>query len=182
MLTFPVGDAATSAFFCASLRPASPLPALSDGQQNYCPLQPGPFALSTSVALGDNFELATYYTRIRGLDPASNELLCVDVTTTPLDPGLLDSPYGHAKIIFWGTVGLAIGYWLVVGLARLVSALGRGPARSGTGVWARVERVGFVLASAISGERLATSPALMRFCKCYLINLDIELLSLKNVL
>ncbi|KAK7696206.1 hypothetical protein QCA50_000859 [Cerrena zonata] len=162
MLTFPVGDFNT--FFCNSLRPASPLPALSDGQQNYCPLEPGQFALSTSVSPGSNFELATYYTRIRALDPGSNELLCVDVTTTPLDPGPLDSPYGHARIIFWGTVGLAIGYWLVVGLARLVSAWGRGSTRSGPGAWARIESAGFILASAISGERLATSPALMRFC------------------
>ncbi|KAJ3529080.1 hypothetical protein NM688_g7903 [Phlebia brevispora] len=34
----------------------------------------------------------------------------------------------------------------------------------GRGLWAKVESAGFILASAISGERLATSPALMRFC------------------
>lgn len=163
MLTFPIGDFNT--FFCNSLRPASPLPSLEDGQQNYCPLQPGSFALSTSVNPGSNFELATYYTRIRALDPGSNELLCIDVTTTPLTSGPVGSPYGHARIIFWGTVGLAVGYWLLVGLARLVSAWGRGSTRSGPGVWARFESAGFILASAISGERLATSPALMRFCE-----------------
>ncbi|CAL1700205.1 unnamed protein product [Somion occarium] len=162
MLTFPVGDFNT--FFCNSVRPASPLPPLGDGQENYCPLQPGPFGLSTTVTPGRSFELATYYTRIRALDPGSNELLCLDVTTTPLNPGPLDSPYGHARIVFWATVGLAIAYWLVVGLARLVSAWGRGSTRSGPGLWARIESAGFILASAISGERLATSPALMRFC------------------
>ncbi|KAI0082508.1 hypothetical protein K474DRAFT_1585540 [Panus rudis PR-1116 ss-1] len=161
ILTFPVWEYNT--FFCDLVRPPSPLPALN-GSDNYCPLPVGPFALATSFMPGRNHELATYYTRIRALDPSQSELLCLDVNTTPLKPGATGSVYGHAHIIFWATVALAIGYWLLVGLARLVSAWGRGSTRSGTGLWARVESAGFILASAISGERLATSPALMRFC------------------
>lgn len=107
----------------------------------------------------------TYYTRLHALDPSQNELLCIDIDTTLLVPGPVDSPYGHAHIIFWMTVALAIAYWVVVGLARLVSAWGRGSTRNGPGIWARVESAGFILASALSGERLASSPALMRFCE-----------------
>ncbi|TCD63482.1 hypothetical protein EIP91_005364 [Steccherinum ochraceum] len=158
MLTFVVWD--YSAFFCATVRPPSPLPQPND-QGNYCPLPAGPFALSTSIQPGNSFELATFYTRLRALDPFKNELFCLDLNTTPLAPSL-DSPYGRARIILWSTVALAIGYWLVVGLARLISAWDRGT--RGAGVWAKVERVGFVMASAVSGEKLATSPALMRFC------------------
>ncbi|OBZ70432.1 hypothetical protein A0H81_09679 [Grifola frondosa] len=124
----------------------------------------GPFAFSTSIQLLSGYELLTYDTRLRALDPFQNELLCLDLNTTTLKPGAVDSVYGHAHAIFWATVGLAIGYWLVVGLARLVSAWGRGSTRSGSGLWSRVESAGFILASALSGERFASSPALMRFC------------------
>ena len=88
------------------------------------------------------------------------------MNTTILDPssGSPGSVYGHADIIFWSTVGLAIGYWVVVGIARLVAAWGRGSSRGGNGFLARVEGAGFILASALSGERFASSPALMRFC------------------
>lgn len=161
MLTFDVWN--NNSFFCATLRPPSPLPPPSaDGR--YCPLSAGPFALSSSILLGDNYALTTYDTRLRALDPFQHEILCLDFTTTPVRPTSLDRVFGDARTIFWGTVALAIGYWLVVGVARVVTARGRGSTRS-RGLWAKVEGAGFILASAISGERLATSPALMRFCK-----------------
>jgi hypothetical protein len=98
------------------------------------------------------------------VDPFSKELLCLNVNTTPLDPGSQSqSPYGVASTIFWATVSLAILYWLVIGLARIVSAWGRGITRPGRSLWARAQSAGFIVASAISGERFATSPALMRF-------------------
>ena len=128
-------------------------------------MPPGPFALSTSIPLPVDYELVTFDTSLRALDPFKNELMCLNMNTTLLTPGPVQSVYGHAHIIFWVTVGLAISYWLVVGIARLVSAWGRGSARSGLGIWARVESAGYNLASAISGERLAKSPALMRFCE-----------------
>ena len=130
----------------------------------YCPLGPGDFALSSSIHLGPNYPLATYNTRLRALDPSQNELLCLDLDTTPVKPDSMDPIVGEFHGIFWGSVALAIAYWLVVGIARLVTARGRGSS-SGQGIWAKVEGAGFILASAISGERLATSPALMRFCK-----------------
>jgi hypothetical protein len=130
----------------------------------YCPLPPGDFALSSSIELGANYALATYNTRLRALDPSQNELLCLDFSTTAVRPSSFGHIVGEFHGIFWGTVALAIGYWVVVGIARLITARGRG-SNAGKGVWAKVESAGFILASAISGERLATSPALMRFCK-----------------
>lgn len=161
MLSFSVFS--NHSYFCSTLRPQSPLPATSNGS-NYCPLDPGPFALSSSITLPKAYELATLNTRLRALDPYATELFCIDVATTPLHPGPVDSVYGNAGIIFWSTVALAIAYWLVVGLARIVSAWGRGLGRSSPGLWHRVESAGFIFASALSGERLATSPALLRFC------------------
>ncbi|KAJ7681206.1 hypothetical protein B0H17DRAFT_943289 [Mycena rosella] len=150
-----------STYLCNSLRPASPLIPLGNNS-NYCPLVPGPFALSSAIPWGTNRPLTTLSTRLRAVDPFSKELLCLTVNTTPLDPGM-DSPYGIARAIFWATVALAILYWVVIGIARIVSAWGRGITRPGRSLWARAQSAGFILASAISGERFATSPALMRF-------------------
>lgn len=113
------------------------------------------------MPLGHHRALTTLSTQLRAVDPFTNELFCLDILTTPLDPSL-DSPYGQAKIILWATVALTIGYWVVVGIARIVSAWGRGITQKG--LRARARSAGFILASAISGERLAASPALKRFC------------------
>ncbi|KAJ6587795.1 hypothetical protein B0H10DRAFT_1831452 [Mycena sp. CBHHK59/15] len=151
-----------SSYMCASLRPPSPLAALTADESNYCPIAAGPFALSSAVPWGTSRPLTTLTTRLRAVDPFSNELLCLTVDTTPLDPSP-NSPYGVAISIFWATVALAILYWVVVGIARIVSAWGRGITRPGRSLWAHAQSAGFILASAISGERFATSPALMRF-------------------
>lgn len=102
------------------------------------------------------------------MDPFGQELVCIDVSTTPLEPSANEGPYGDARVILWATVALAAAYWIVVGVARVVSAWGRGLNRSAHGVWGKLQSGGFILASAISGERLATSPALMRYCKSFL--------------
>ncbi|KAJ7094372.1 hypothetical protein C8R44DRAFT_645301 [Mycena epipterygia] len=149
-----------STYLCTSLRPPSPLDPIANG--TYCPINAGPFALSSAIPWGTNRPLTTLNTRLRAVDPFSKELLCVNVNTTPLDPSA-NSPYGVARAIFWATVAIAILYWVVIGIARVVSAWGRGITRPGRSLWARAQSAGFILASAISGERFATSPALMRF-------------------
>ncbi|KAH7887448.1 hypothetical protein F5I97DRAFT_1860502 [Phlebopus sp. FC_14] len=162
--TLTINTFSNNSYLCDSIRPPSPLPPLSSSNATYCPIPPGPYALSVSIPFNTKNSLTTMNTELRALDPFGNETLCLTVATTPLHPGALGSPYGNAHIVFWGTVGLAIAYWLLVGIARIVSAWGRGISRPGPGIWHRAESAGFILASAISGERLATSPALMRFC------------------
>jgi hypothetical protein len=154
-----------SSAFCDSLRPPSPLPASQNTSEssNYCPIPPGPFGFNATVPWGRNRELTTLYTRLRAVDPFGQEVVCIDVATTPLGPERLGSPYGSAVIIRWLTISLALAYWVMVGIARMVSAWNRGVPRSGPGWWSRVQSAGYILASAISGERLATSPALIRF-------------------
>ncbi|KAH9482301.1 hypothetical protein JR316_0004399 [Psilocybe cubensis] len=152
-----------SSYLCQNMRPQSPLPELTSLDGTFCPIASGPFAFSSTIPWGRDRELTTLITRLRAVDPFGKELLCLDMLITPLNPRV-NSPYGNAKIIFWSTVGLAIAYWIVVGIARIVSAWNRGITRPGRGLWSRAQSAGYILASAISGERLATSPALMRFC------------------
>jgi hypothetical protein len=144
------------------MRPPSPLP--SNVSDTYCPISAGPFAFSSTIPWGSNRELTTLITRLRAVDPFSTELVCMDILTTPLSPRP-GKPFGKAVIIFWSTIGLAIGYWLLVGLARIASAWNRGISRPEGRIWSHVQSAGYILASAISGEQLATSPALLRFCK-----------------
>lgn len=161
ILTFDIRD--NNSYFCETLRPPSPLPSPDNSTGLYCPIPAGPFAFSTYAPLASSRELATLETLLRAVDPFSNELLCLNVATTPLRPGALGSVYGHAKIIFYGTVTLSATYWFLVAVARLSSAWARRSGWSGRGFWPRVENVGFVVASAISGEGLSKSPALIRF-------------------
>ena len=154
-----------SIYLCERMRPKSPLPSLEGSNKTeYCPITAGEFAFAQSIPWGNNRELTTLHTRLRAVDPFGDEVLCLDVETTPLDP-TSGSIYGKAYIILWSTVGLTVAYWAVVGLARIQSAWNRGISRSGKGLWGRAQSAGFILASAVSGERLANSPALLRFCK-----------------
>ncbi|KAA1466562.1 hypothetical protein DENSPDRAFT_41766 [Dentipellis sp. KUC8613] len=165
MLTFSVQYSKTS--LCSALRPPSPLPPMSTSPDNvtssYCPIAAGPFALSSAVQLSQSHELTTLQTRLRAVDPFSNELLCVDIASTPLQPGAVDSVYGHARIVLWCTVALAAAYWLLVGISRISTAWGRRAGWSERGWLSRLENAGFIVASAVSGEGLSKSPALMRF-------------------
>jgi hypothetical protein len=154
-----------SSYLCSPLRPPSPLPPPDNTTLTYCPIPAGPFAFSSSIPWGPHRALTTLNTRLRAVDPFSSELLCLDISTTPLEPRS-DSSYGSAVFIFYATIALAIGYWVVVGVARIASAWGRGITKPSKGLWSRAQSAGFILASAISGEGLATSPALMRFCMC----------------
>ena len=161
MLTLDIWS--NSSYLCQNLRPPSPLPSVTSTDGTYCPVEAGPFAFSSTIPLGNNRELTTLITQLRAVDPSGLELVCLDMFTTPLNPQP-HSLYGKADVIFWSTVALTLAYWVVIGIARIASAWGRGITRPGRGIWSRAQSAGFILASAVSGERLATSPALMHFC------------------
>ena len=155
-----------TSFFCSTLRPASPLPPLDPDSNTFCPVASGPVAFSAVVPLKHDYELMTITTRLRVVDTSEPaiELACVDVFSTALPPRHTGEPlYGLVKIVFWVSVGLAVGYWVVVGLGRISAAWGRGRSGSDRSLWSRLEGAGFILASAISGERFAHTPALLRF-------------------
>lgn len=162
--TLTISTYSNGFYLCDRIRPPSPLPSLTPSNATYCPISVGPYAFAVSMPFDSRNVLTTMNTQLRALDTNEQEILCLTVATTPLQPGPPSSPYGNAHIIFWATVGLAIAYWLIVGIARIIAAWGRGLSRPGPSIWHRVQSAGFIVASAISGERLAASPALLRFC------------------
>ncbi|KDQ20518.1 hypothetical protein BOTBODRAFT_310057 [Botryobasidium botryosum FD-172 SS1] len=155
--------------FCPSLRPPSPLPApfSTPGETGpYCPFPPGQLAFSVNSPWKHPYQLTTLTTRVRIVDPSSppNELACIDVPVTPVKPhnSGAGGGYGYANVLFWVSVGLTIGYWILNGSARLAAAWHR-VEWANRGGWHGIQWAGTILTSAISGERLATSPALLRF-------------------
>ncbi|KAG8755453.1 hypothetical protein FRC14_004035 [Serendipita sp. 396] len=160
-LTFSVFDNTSS--LCESIRPPSPLPALVGNDTNYCPIPAGPLAFGLSVPLSGPYSLKTMVTQIRIVDSSSpaHELACLEVAVTPVTSD--HHPYGGWTGIFWGTIALVLSYWIVIGIGRISAAWDRGLGRSGNPWWLKVERTGFVLASALSGEKFSVSPALLRF-------------------
>ena len=167
VLTFNVFT--NSSFFCSHLVPPNPS-GPPDPEDYFCPLPTGPLAFSAAVPLGGHsYELLTINTRLRVVDTSAPavELGCVDITTTPLSgEETSGSFYGPARIVFWVSVGLAMAYWLVAAIARLVAAWDRGLTGSSRSIWSRLEGAGFIVTSAISGEKLSVTPALLRFCEC----------------
>lgn len=129
-----------------------------------CTIPPGPIAFSASTPYRHDFRLTTIATRIRAVDASSPpvELACIDVAATPVSPHGKGGYYGKAQVIFWMSVALTIAYWLVIGAARIGAAWDRGGSGRREG-WMRIKWAGTVLSSAISGERLSASPALLRF-------------------
>lgn len=164
-LNFNIHESSTS--LCEAIRPASPLPPLKENVTTYCPLPAGHFAMGVSIPLNAQYVLGMIVTRIRVVDSSSpaHELACLDAYTTRLHPTDTGGLYGDWSILFWATIGLTAGYWVVTGIARVSAAWNRGLGRSGNVMWSSIERLGFVLASALSGEKFASSPALLRFCR-----------------
>lgn len=162
ILTFTLNT--TRSWFCKTARPPSPLPSINTTTNTYCPIPAGQMAWSIDTPLGHEYNLTSIITRVRVVDPSDpgRELTCVDVTATPVLPGQSKThDIGYPQAIFWISVGLAIGYWAVIGVARISSAWSRGVAR-GPG-WNSVRWAGTVFASAVSAERLSTHSALLRF-------------------
>ena len=160
VLTFTLNQ--TDSWFCSTVRPASPLPSPSN-DSTYCPVPPGQLAFSVTTPLKHDYNLTTIVTRVRVVDPSSpsRELMCVDVQVTPVRDQHKTRDLGYPQILFWLSVGLVILYWVVIGLARISAAWGRGVGR-GPG-WSTVRWAGTVFASAVSAEGLTTQSALLRF-------------------
>ncbi|KAF8290441.1 hypothetical protein DL93DRAFT_2234435 [Clavulina sp. PMI_390] len=162
VLTFTLN--ATQSWFCNTARPSSPLPDINATTNTYCPISPGSLAWAVDSPLYHDYNLTSIITRIRIVDPSEpgRELTCVDVNATPVKPGQTKTHnLGYPEGLFWLSAGLAIGYWLVIGLARISSAWSRGVS-SGPG-WNTVRWAGTVFASAVSAERLSTHSALLRY-------------------
>ncbi|KAG9051029.1 hypothetical protein FS837_000137 [Tulasnella sp. UAMH 9824] len=160
VLNFDVDETASA--FCGSIRsPTSLVPVPDDTN---CTIPAGPVAFTAWTPYRHDFSLTTVSTRLRAVDASSPpfELACLDIQATPVHAYGKGGYYGRAQILFWASVGLAIAYWIVVGLGRIAAAWHRGGSGRIEG-WVRIKWAGTVLSSAISGDRLSASPALLRF-------------------
>ncbi|KAG9127610.1 hypothetical protein FRC07_011650 [Ceratobasidium sp. 392] len=150
-------------FFCLNTVPPAPIPPQPYTDTN-CVIPAGSLAFGLATPIKHPYQLVTLNTRVQILDTSNpaKELACVDVGVTPIQDSGVGGSFNVAGVLFWVSVGLAMGYWVVVGAARIAAAWRRGSWDSNQR-WVYIRWAGTVLASAISGERLAASPALLRF-------------------
>ncbi|KAG9104714.1 hypothetical protein FRC06_011608 [Ceratobasidium sp. 370] len=150
-------------FFCLNTIPPAPIPPQPYTDTN-CVVPAGSLAFGLATPIKHPYQLVTINTRVQVLDTSNpaKELACVDVGVTPVQDSGVGGSFDFAGVLFWVSVGLAMGYWVVVGAARIAAAWRRGSWDSNQR-WVYIRWAGTVLASAISGERLAASPALLRF-------------------
>ncbi|TKY86732.1 hypothetical protein EX895_004372 [Sporisorium graminicola] len=168
-LTFSVFR--NDSYLCDSLYPVSPDPngTVVNGvviEPAGCLYGPGPVSLGVGIPLNDTYTLGTLWTRIRLSDTSSPalDIACFEVHVSPYD----DAKW-YWKLIFWFPVALTIGYFVVIVLARVFCAFVsrarafKNKAREGSQPNVIKDTIAPTLVSAISGQKLALSAALLRF-------------------
>lgn len=168
-LTFSVFR--NDSYLCDSLYPVVPDPnaTVINGvvvQPAGCLYGPGQVSLGLGIPLNDTYTLGTLWTRIRLSDTSSPplDIACIEVYASPYDQ---QKWYWH--LIFWFPVALAIGFFVVIALARVFCALTsharafKNKAREGSQPNVIKDTIAPTIVSAISGQKLALSAALLRF-------------------
>ncbi|SJX61663.1 uncharacterized protein SRS1_12647 [Sporisorium reilianum f. sp. reilianum] len=168
-LTFSVFR--NDSYLCDSLYPISPDPngTVVNGvviEPAGCLYGPGQVSLGVGIPLNDTYTLGTLWTRIRLSDTSSPalDIACFEVHVSPYD----DAKW-YWKLIFWFPIALTIGYFVVIALARVFCALTsrarafKNKAREGSQPNIIKDTIAPTLVSAISGQKLALSAALLRF-------------------
>lgn len=168
-LTFEVFR--NDSYLCDSLYPVAPDPngTVVDGvviQPAGCLYGPGQVSLGVGIPLNDTYTLGTLWTRIRLSDTSSPplDIACFEVYASPYI-----AHKWYWDLIFWFPVALTIGYFIVVALGRIFCALTsrarafKNKAREGSQPNVIKDTVSPTLVSAISGQKLALSAALLRF-------------------
>ncbi|CDW98065.1 hypothetical protein [Sporisorium scitamineum] len=168
-LTFSVFR--NDSYLCDSIYPISPDPngTVVNGvviEPAGCLYGPGQVSLGVGIPLNDTYTLGTLWTRVRLSDTSSPalDIACFEVHVSPYD----DTKW-YWRLIFWFPVALTIGYFVVIALARLFCALTsrarafKNKAREGSQPNVIKDTIAPTLVSAISGQKLALSAALLRF-------------------
>ncbi|GAC96401.1 integral membrane protein [Pseudozyma hubeiensis SY62] len=168
-LTFSVFG--NDSYLCDSLYPVAPDPngTVINGvviQPAGCLYGPGQVSLGVGIPLNDTYTLGTLWTRIRLSDTSSPplDIACIEVYANPYD-----REKWYWKLIFWFPVALAIGFLVVIALARTFCAITsrarafKNKAREGSQPNIIKDTIAPTLVSALSGQKLALSAALLRF-------------------
>ncbi|CAO1618181.1 unnamed protein product [Jaminaea pallidilutea] len=132
-----------------------------------CTYGPGTVGFGVTVPLNSSYPLGTVSTRILLIDPSTpaRAIACVDVATSHYDPAAW-----YWDLFFWLPVALFAAYFVLTALARIITAAStrsrafKNRAREGRAPSFLRDHVNPVVVSAISGQGMVLSPALLRFC------------------
>ncbi|KAN0063270.1 hypothetical protein ACQY0O_004434 [Thecaphora frezii] len=163
-LTFQLFN--NNSYLCDHLYPTRPDPENQLIVPAGCLYGPGQIALGVGIPLNDSYTLGTLWTRIRLSDTSSppKDITCFEVLLSPYDP-----TKWYWDLILWFPLTLAIGYFVVIAIARISCAVTsrakafRHKAREGSQPNVIRDTIAPTLVASLSGQQLASSASLLRF-------------------
>lgn len=131
-----------------------------------CTYGPGNVGFGVDVPLNASYNLGTIWTRVLLVDSSQPALTiaCIDVPASPYD-----QQAWYWNLIFYLPIGLFAAYFVTVSLARAITAAAtrarafRNRAREGSAPSFLRDHLNPVIISALSGQGMVLSPALLRF-------------------
>ncbi|CAO1612884.1 unnamed protein product [Sympodiomycopsis kandeliae] len=164
-LTFDIFSNLT--FLCDNIAPAQPDNTTQLVAHASCTYGPGEVAFGVDVPINASYELGTLWTRVLLIDTSHPPLsiACVDVPFSPYQ-----KERWYWDLMFYLPIGLFLAYFVSVSLARAITAATtrskafRNRAREGSAPSFLRDHLNPIIISAISGQGMVLSPALLRFC------------------
>ncbi|PWN18884.1 hypothetical protein BCV69DRAFT_52302 [Microstroma glucosiphilum] len=175
-------------YLCDNIYPTAP-----DTTQEYvghssCTYGPGEVAFEVNVPLNATYQMGTLWTQILLIDYSqpARVIACVDVPVSPY----LDEDAWYWTLMFWLPIALFVGYFVSVSMARAITAATtrsrafKNRAREGSSPSFLRDHLNPVIISALSGQGMVLSPALLRFATpgCWEILFHLQFVAMLGML
>lgn len=179
-LTFNIFSNLT--YLCDELAPTSPDPTSLLVGHSSCIYGPGTVGFGVDIPLNSTYPLGTIWTRILLIDSSTPALAiaCIDVPVSRYD-----ADRWYWRFMLWLPLALFIGFFVAVTFARIITAAAtrtkafRNRAREGRAPSLLKDHVNPVIISALSGQGMVLSPALLRYATpgCWEILLHLQFIA-----
>ncbi|CAO1620709.1 unnamed protein product [Parajaminaea phylloscopi] len=163
-LTFNIFSNLT--YLCDELAPTRPDPANLLIGHTSCLYGPGTVGFGVSIPLNSTWPMGTIWTRVLLIDSSKPALAvsCIDVPVSRYDPARW-----YWTLYLWLPLALFIGFFVTVALARVITAAAtrsrafKHRAREGSSPSFLRDHINPIIISALSGQGMVLSPALLRY-------------------
>lgn len=174
-------------YLCDNIYPTAPDPNTTFSNHATCTYGPGTVAFGVDVPLNSSYRMGTLWTRVLLIDYSQPALAlaCIDIPVTSYDPS-----EWYWSLMFWLPAALFVAYFVLVSLGRAITAAAtrarafRNRAREGSSPSFLRDHLNPVIISALSGQGMILSPALLRFSSpgCWEILFQLQFVALLGML
>lgn len=163
-LTFNIFSNLT--YLCDELAPTNSDETNILAAHSSCTYGPGTVAFGVAIPLNSTYPMGTIWTRVLLIDPSTPALAiaCVDVPVSRYN-----ASRWYWSFFLWLPMALFIGFFVTVSLARVITATAtrsrafKNRAREGSAPSFLRDHVNPIIISALSGQGMVLSPALLRY-------------------